>query len=150
MAGNPVIPTFVSRVTQIQFYSKSTLRISRRTRRCPGASVETAESRRTRGFRVISYGTDTSPLRQNLRDGLVRLAAGEIDIRHRAVGATAATSPCICFSLRAPENAPLRLRILPCPLGLGTPTVVAMSIRSLSFLAVVDVLVATKSGVGRI
>jgi len=29
------------------------------------------------------------------------------------------------------------------------PTVVAMSIRSLSFLAVVDVLVATKSGVGR-
>ncbi len=40
-------------------------------------SVETAEAWRKRGFRVFAYGTDISLLQQSLRDGLVRLRAGE-------------------------------------------------------------------------
>jgi 2-keto-3-deoxy-L-rhamnonate aldolase RhmA len=40
-------------------------------------SVETAEAWRMRGFRVFAYGTDISLLQQSLRDGLVRLRAGE-------------------------------------------------------------------------
>jgi 2-dehydro-3-deoxyglucarate aldolase/4-hydroxy-2-oxoheptanedioate aldolase len=40
-------------------------------------SVEAAEAWRTRGFRVFAYGTDISLLQQSLRDGLVRLRAGE-------------------------------------------------------------------------
>jgi 2-keto-3-deoxy-L-rhamnonate aldolase RhmA len=40
-------------------------------------SVEAAEAWRKRGFRVFAYGTDISLLQQSLRDGLVRLRAGE-------------------------------------------------------------------------
>jgi 2-dehydro-3-deoxyglucarate aldolase/4-hydroxy-2-oxoheptanedioate aldolase len=40
-------------------------------------SVEAAEAWRTRGFRVVAYGTDISLLQQSLRDGLTRLRAGE-------------------------------------------------------------------------